>query len=99
MIRGFSLALIWVGGLAAGFFGILGVAARYGCARSAHGLACRQSGSVLGFVIIAAVVAVVTAFTVFTHGRGARAVSVAALLGCVALVGCYACAHALIATA
>ena len=91
--------MVWLGGVGAGFFAILSVAARYGCARSAHGLACRQSGSALGIVIVAAVVAVVTTVTVYTHGRTTRAVGVAAALGLALLAGCYYCAHALIATA
>jgi hypothetical protein len=99
LVRGSALTLVWLGGIAVGFFGILSVAARYGCSRSAHGLACRQSGSLLGGVIIAAVVAVVTAVTVYTHGRSSRVVGVAAAVGLVLLVACYYCAHALISTA
>jgi hypothetical protein len=98
-VRASALTVIWVGGIAAGFFAILSVAARYGCSRSAHGLACRQSGSALGVVIIAVVVAVVTAVTVFTHGRSSRVIGIAAAVGAAMLVGCYYCAHALIATA
>ena len=99
LVRGSALVVIWLGGLTAGFFSILSVAARYGCARSAHGLACRQSGSALGVVLIVAVIAVVTTVTIATHDRGLRRVSVTAGLGALALIGCYLGAHALIATA
>jgi FtsH-binding integral membrane protein len=99
LMRGSALALVWLGGLAAGFFAILSIAARYGCGRSSHGLACRQSGSALGAALIAAVVAVVTAVTVVTHGRSTRGVWAAAAVGAVALIGCYLGARALIATA
>ena len=99
LVRGGALTVVWLGGIAAGFFAILSVAARYGCSRSAHGLACRQSGSALGIVIVAAVVAIVTAATVYTHGRSRRIVGIAAAVAVAMLVGCYYCAHALIATA
>jgi hypothetical protein len=99
MVRGSALTLIWLGGLAAGFFAILSVAARFGCSRSSHGLACRQSGSALGAALVVAVIAVVTTVTVVTYNRGARRVSIASALGALALVGCYLGAHALIGTA
>ena len=99
LVRGSALTVVWLGGLVVGFFGILSVAARYGCARSAHGLACRQTGSLLGIVIVVAVVAVVTAVTVYSHGRSTRAIGVSAAVGLALLVACYWCAHALIATA
>jgi hypothetical protein len=99
LVRASALTVVWGGGIAAGFFAILSVAARYGCSRSAHGLACRQSGSALGGVIIVAVVSVVTAVTVYTHGRSSRVIGVAAAVGVAMLVVCYYCAHALIATA
>jgi hypothetical protein len=98
-VRGTSLVLVWLGGVAVGFFGILSIAARYGCARSATGLACRKSGSALGIVIVLAVVAIVTAVTVATHDRSPRTIVVATAFGALGLVGCYFCAHALLNTA
>ena len=98
-MRGTSLTVIWLGGLAVGFFGVLSIAARYGCASSAHGLACRKSGSALGVLIVLGVVAIVTAVTVTTHHRSPRNVLIAATLGIVALLACYLAAHALLATA
>ena len=97
-MRGSSLALIWLGGLAAGFYAMLSVVARYGCARTAHGLGCRTSGSALGGVIVVAVIAVVTTVTVATHGQERRRIGVSTVFGVLGLAVCVACAHALIAT-
>jgi hypothetical protein len=99
LVRGTALVVIWLGGLAAGFFAILSVAARFGCSHSSHGLACKQSGSALGAGLIVAVIAVVTTVTVATHDRGPRRVATTAALGALALIGCYLGAHALIGTA
>ncbi|HJQ41785.1 MAG TPA: hypothetical protein VJ831_01755 [Jatrophihabitantaceae bacterium] len=91
--------MVWLGGLVVGFFGVLSVAARYGCANSAHGLACRKSGSALGVLIVLGVVAIVTAVTVATHNRAPRTVLIAATVAVAALLACYLAAHALLATA
>jgi hypothetical protein len=90
---------VWLGGLAAGFFGILGAGARYSCGPSAKGLACRPAGSALGAVIVLGVIATVTTVTVLTHDSRPRRLALSAVLGAVALLGCYLGAHALIATA
>jgi len=99
LVRGSALAVIWLGGLAAGFFAILSVAARFGCSHSSHGLACKQSGSMLGGVLIIAVIAIVTTVTVATHDRGPRRVAIMSTVAALALLGCYLAAHALIGTA
>lgn len=98
-MRASALTVVWLCGIVVGFFGILSVATRYGCSRTARGLACQQSGSLLGGVIIVAVVAVVTAVTIYTHNRDSRLVGIASAMGLAVLVGCYYCANALIATA
>ena len=96
--RGSALTLIWLGGLVTGFYGVLSVAARYGCGRSAHGLGCKTSGSALGGLIVRAVIAVVTTVTVVTHDRDGRRIGIAAGLGFIGLAVCFICAQALIAT-
>jgi hypothetical protein len=98
-VRTSALLLVWVGGLVVGFFGILSAGARYGCSHTAKGLACRTSGSALGVALVVAVIAVVTAVTVATHGRQPRTIAVVTVLGGLGLSACYACAHALLATA
>jgi hypothetical protein len=97
-VRGSALVLIWLGGLGAGFFAILGAAARYSCGPSANGLACRPAGSALGAGIALGVIAIVTAVTVLTHDREPRRLGALTGVGAVALLGCYFGAHALIAT-
>jgi hypothetical protein len=97
--RAFALTFIWLGGLAAGFFAILGAAARYSCGPSAHGLACRPAGTAAGGGLIIAVIVVVTAVTVATHDSGHRRLVGWTVAGATALVGCYFGAHALIGTA
>ena len=97
-LRGSALTLTWIAGLAAGFYGVLSIVARYGCGKSANGLGCRTSGSALGVLIVVAVVAVVTTVTVATHGGDGRRIGIATLLGIIGLAICFACAHALLAT-
>ncbi|PZS16574.1 MAG: hypothetical protein DLM57_10130 [Pseudonocardiales bacterium] len=92
--------LVWVGGLAAGFFALLSVAARYTtCSTGAHGLACRPAGTAIGASIVFGVIATVTAATVFTHDRGPRRSAAWGVLGVTALGACYLAAHALLDTA
>jgi hypothetical protein len=85
-------------GLAAGFFGLLGAAARYGCGANEAGLACRTSGSVVGALIVIAVISVVTAVTVMTHDRTPRSVLVIGTAGLAALVLCFIAARSLLGT-
>ena len=97
-VRRSTVAAIWLGGLAAGFFGLLGAAAKYGCGANDHGLACRTSGSALGVLVVVAVVAVVTAVTVLTHERPPRRVLTIGGIGLVALLVCFLAARALLGT-
>ena len=97
-VRRSTVAAIWLGGLGAGFFGLLGAAAKFGCGASDHGLACRGSGSALGVLLVVAVVAVVTIVTVLTHERPPRPVIAIGGAGLVALCLCFAAARALLGT-
>lgn len=97
--RASALTLIWLGGLTAGFFGILAAAARYSCGPTAHGLACRPAGTAVGGGLIIAVIAIVTAVTVATYDGGHRRLAAWTAAGASALLGCYLGAHALIGTA
>jgi len=85
-------------GLAAGFFGLLGAAAKYGCGGSDTGLACRTSGSVLGVLLIVVVIAVVTAVTVLSHARSPRDTVLIGATGLVALGLCFVAARMLLDT-
>ena len=53
-IRLSAVALVWLGGLAAGFFALLSAAARYGCGPEDDGFACQTSGSFVGILIVVA---------------------------------------------
>ena len=97
-VRLCSVGVIWLAGLVAGFFGLLGAAARYGCSSGDHGLACRTPGSLLGVLLIVAVIAVVTAVTVLSHGRPARDTVLLAVSGVAALAVCFVAARMLLDT-
>jgi hypothetical protein len=98
--RATALAVVWLGGLAAGFFALLSVSARYTtCSASAHGLACRPAGTAIGGTLVIGVIATVTAATVLTHDRGPGRSATWGLLGAAALIVCYLAAHALLGTA
>src|ERR1700744_2725397 len=93
------VAILWLVGLGAGFYAILSVGARYGCASSDKGLACHTTGTALGVLLIIAVILVVTAGTVLSQDAAnwrARALRIGAAL--VLLVACLFAAHALLAT-
>lgn len=92
------LLVVWLGGLAAGFFGILATAARYGCGNSATGLGCSTSGTVLGVALIVAVIVIVTALTVYSHERRQRPVLGAGAVAILGLVLCYLGAQGLLST-
>jgi hypothetical protein len=98
VVRLSALGVIWLCGLAAGFFGLLSAAARYGC-DSGDGFACRGSGSAVGVLLVVAVVGIVTTVTVLTHERPARDVLVISGVGLAALVCCLVAARSLLATA
>lgn len=89
---------MWLCGLAAGFFGLLSAAARYGCSDSDKGFACGTSGSLVGGLVVVAVIAVVTAVTVMTYDRPARRVLTVGGIGIVALAICFGAARGLLAT-
>jgi hypothetical protein len=94
-----ALAVIWLGGLAAGFFALLSVAARYtSCTTTAHGLACRPAGTAIGASLVIGVIATVTAATVLTHDRGPRRSATWGVLGAATLGAVYLAAHALLGT-
>jgi hypothetical protein len=93
-----TVTVVWLGGLAAGFFGLLGAAARYGCGASDKGLACHGTGTTLGVIIVLAVVATVTAVTVLTHDREPRPVLAIGGAGLVALALCFVFARMLLGT-
>jgi hypothetical protein len=97
-IRVSTVIVVWLSGLAAGFFGLLGTAAHYGCGASDHGLACRTSGTLVSILIVVAVICVVTAVTVTTHDRPPRRVLVIGGAGLAVLVLCFVAARSLIAT-
>jgi hypothetical protein len=92
------VAVIWVCGLLAGFYGLLGAAARYGCNANDDGFACRRSGSVVGVLITVAVVAIVAAVTLMTHGRSTRQLIAVGGFGLLALAFCFGAARILLAT-
>jgi hypothetical protein len=98
-IRLSAVAAVWLAGLVAGFYGLLGAAARYGCGVNDHGLACRGSGSVLGILIVVAVIGVVTAVTLLAADRPRRSTVTIAGVGLAALVFCFIAARSLLATA
>lgn len=97
--RASALTLIWLVGLAAGFFAILAATARYSCSPSAHGLACRSAGTAVSSLLIVGVIATVTAVTVATHDSGHRRLLGWTLSGALVLVACFVLARAVIATA
>jgi hypothetical protein len=98
-IRLSTVSLIWICGLAAGFFGLLGAAARYSCSAHEKGFGCRTSGTVVGILVLLAVIVVVTAVTVLTYDRPARRVVTVGAVGFAVLLVCFAVARVLVATA
>jgi hypothetical protein len=99
LARASALTFVWLAGLTAGFFAILGTAARFSCAPSAHGLACRPAGTALGGGLIAGVIAIVTAVTVATHDSGRRRLVAWTIGGALGLLACFLAARGLIGTA
>jgi hypothetical protein len=97
--RATTLVLIWLAGIGAGLFALLGAAAKSTtCSTKATTLACRTSGTTLGAVLVVAVVAVVTTLTVVTHGKDRRWIAVAGAVGLVVLAGLFAASRALLST-
>ena len=94
-----TVAAVWVVGLAAGFYSVLAATAKFGCIDGNRALACRASGSVLGLVLLCAVVAIVTVATVLIGRRPARPVLVIGGTGVAALAACLILAWRLVSTA
>jgi hypothetical protein len=97
-VRLSTVVVVWICGLAAGFFGLLSAAARYGCGATDTGLACRTSGSVVGVLVVLAVIGVVTTVTVMSHDQPPRRLMTIGLAGLAALLLCFIAARALLAT-
>jgi len=93
-----TVLIIWAAGLAAGFYALLGVAARYGCGASQHGFGCGNGGTAVGVLLVLAVVATVTTVTILTHGRTPARVSAIGVCGLVVLIACYFATRALLKT-
>jgi hypothetical protein len=93
-----AVALVWFGGLAAGFVGILAAVAKYGCGLHDAGFACETSGSVCGVLIVLAAVAVVTAVTMLTFEQPTRRVLIVSGIGFAGLVALFVLAEVLLAT-
>jgi hypothetical protein len=93
-----ALVVLWLAGLAAGFFAILSAAARFSCGHTDQAIACRSTGTALGVVITLGVIAVVTVITVLTYDSSPRRILSWTALGILLLAGCYLCAQALLAT-
>lgn len=98
-IRLSAVGVVWLGGLTAGFYSLLSAAAKYGCGASDDGFACHGSGSVVGVLLVVAVIAIVTGVTVMTQDRAARGIVVVSGIGLAALVVCFVAARSLLATA
>jgi hypothetical protein len=98
-IRLSTVAVVWLCGLGAGFYGLLSASARYGCDAHDNGFACRNSGSVVGGLIVLTVIAVVAAVTVMTYDRPPRRVLTVGGIGIAVLVVCFAAAAWVLATA
>jgi hypothetical protein len=97
-VRRGVLAVVWLGGLAAGLFGLLAASAKYGCTPGSSGLGCRTAGSLLGLALVVGVIAVVTAVTVLTDGRDTRRVVVVGGVGIVLLLACFLVAEGILGT-
>lgn len=98
LARRYTLAIVWLAGLAAGFFAILASFAGYGCSSNDNGLACRTSGTLVAVLVVVVVIAVVTAVTVFTYEREPRLIVLAGGGALLALVLCYFAARGLLST-
>ena len=100
VIAGLALiALLWIGGLLAGFYSMLSTAARFGCAHNDKALACRNAGSALSVALVVAVVAIVTAATLLVFDAQTWPARLVRLLGGLVLLGlCLLAARAILAT-
>jgi hypothetical protein len=95
-----ALAVFWAAGLLVGFFAVLSAAAKFSCARTARGLACRPAGTVLAVGLVIAVIVIVAVVTALAHdSRAHRRLIVLVAGGVVALGVCFLGAQALLGTA
>ncbi|MEO6884674.1 MAG: hypothetical protein ABI232_00115 [Jatrophihabitantaceae bacterium] len=94
------LLVLWLAGLATGYYALLAAASRYTtCTAHSTGLACRTSGFSLAIALVVGVVAVVTAATVVSYQRQTRWNVLIALAALIALGVCVFAAHGLLDTA
>ena len=89
--------MIWLAGLVAGFFGLLGATTRYGCASGDDSFACQTAGSVVGVLIVVAVVVVVAAVTLLTANSSLRRIAVIGGAGLFVLALCIVAGQLLLA--
>ena len=92
------VVVVWLCGLAAGFYALLGIAARYGCGSNNHGLGCGNGGSAVGVALLIGVIASVTSVTVLVHGRSRLRILLIGVIGLFALAACALGSHALLNT-
>ena len=93
-----TVLVTWAAGLAAGFYALLGVAARYSCGTNRHGLGCGNGGTAVGVLLVLAVITTVTTVTILAHGRTPGRVAAIGVCGLVVLFACYFATHALLKT-
>lgn len=93
-----AVLLVWLAGLAAGMYSLLGVGVRYAgtCTARSTGLACHTGGTVLGVALLVAVVVVVTTVTLATHGRPLPRIALLTLAALVVLGVIVLVAHGLL---
>jgi uncharacterized membrane protein len=98
-VRLTTIVLVWLAGILAGLFALLGAAARYTtCSSKATTLACRSSGTTVGAVLVIAVVTVVTTITVATHGKDRRWITIAGVHALLVLACLFLASRALLDT-
>jgi hypothetical protein len=93
-----TIVVIWSYGLIVGLYALLAAAAKYGCMDDADGIGCRTSGSILGMVLLATVIGVVTLVSLACPSRAARPVLMIGAAAAGALTVCLIGALSLLAT-
>ena len=94
-----TVFVLWAAGLAVGFYAVLSAGAKFGCAHSAHGLACKPAGSALGGGLVLVVIVVVAVITVLVQDAvSLRGRMLRVLVGLVLLGACLLAARALLGT-
>lgn len=97
-IRLATVLLVWLAGLAAGFFAILASFVRFGCGDGDDGLACQNSGTALAIAVVVGVIAIVTVVTVLTYEREPRRIVITGVGGLIALAALFLAARSLLST-